>query len=249
MNFTIDRLNERPPILSALLTWLGAVFVGAVGLVYGLAVAFVFIAPRLKLLPIGQVPHGLSLNGPGAYRILEEQRNVTPSDLDTYLRFAIIGLAIAAAVSFVLLLESDWPWLLKGVYVACLLVLLPLSGVNPAFEDMPMKYSVQVGLDSATAAVGLAAAILLWRLKPFSEGEAALRALALFFVLFQGTFLPAFMARLWQHSTLASDQLLMTGQAKSFIPHAVAGIAAVPALCIAIFRYTRDINKLDASAH
>lgn len=75
-------------------------------------------------------------------------------------------------------------------------------------------------MDNATALAGLVAAIMLWRFKPFSEGEAAIRAAALFFVLLQGAFLPALMAQLWRTSTLETDQLLMTGQTKSLIPHA-----------------------------
>ena len=38
--------------------------------------------------------------------------------------------------------------------------------------------------------------------------------------------------------------MFMTGQTKSLIPYAVGSIAAIPALCVAIFRYNRDVNQM-----
>jgi len=73
-------------MLRSILTTIGSVLIGVAALVYGLAIAFFFIAKPLQELPLGQVPPGLSLNTPESFRI-----NADPS---------LMGVQVPASVTY-----------------------------------------------------------------------------------------------------------------------------------------------------
>jgi len=129
------------------------------------------------------------------------------------------------------------------VYWLLLAVLVPMSLVNFSVGDTHVSRSQQAVLNLAQALLATICALALTRLTVATDMGLALKALATFFLVFQGILIPLLFSALWFLNWQRAASLAST---ESLSPGWLSAVSGIAALAVSILQYRLAAKKRDA---
>lgn len=157
---------------------------------------------------------------------------------DVYVLYAKYGLCLATGLSFAMMM---WDRRLPAkrvtaVYWIFLAVALPLTLLNYEQGDILVSRMKQALVDVVIVFLSAVCALNLAAIKPASIPARVLQILTLFFIAFQGIFVPAIFAILW---SLNWQRAISLADSRSFTPGWVSAAAAIGSLAMSILQFRR----------
>lgn len=161
---------------------------------------------------------------------------------DIYTALSVVGLALAAGISFAVVAWERRPprHRIHLLYWVLLAVLVPLSMLNFWSGDIFVSRGQQVWLNLAQCVLASLCLISLLSLSVQAPEAQVLRAIAVFFLAAQGVFVPALFSVLW----LANWQgALSLATSRDLSPGWVTLIATFVSLAISVLQYRASAAK------
>lgn len=167
---------------------------------------------------------------------------------DVYTALSVVGLALVAGLSFVVVFWERRPpqYRIQFIYWSLLLVILPMSILNFWSIDAYVSRSQQAVLNLVQCLLSSLCLVSLFSIKTTSTEARVLRAFAVFFLAAQGVFVPAIFAILWWLNWEGAISLAST---RDISPGWITIVATFSSLIISIlqFRLTAQKQQADAS--
>jgi hypothetical protein len=157
---------------------------------------------------------------------------------DEYVALGRLGLCIAVGLSFVAIFWDARPTSkrLNAIFWIFLALLLPLAFLNYTSEDIFVSRPKQASIDILIVFLGLVSLFSLCSLELTSVPARALQILAIFFIAFQGVFVPAIFAILW---LLNWERAISLAQTKGFSIGWVSAVASLGSLTVSVLQFRR----------
>jgi hypothetical protein len=155
---------------------------------------------------------------------------------DLYSSLSVFGLALAAGLSYALLVWERRPPQIRiqVVYWLLLLLVMPLSVLNYWSADTFVSRSQQVPFNVVMVFLSSVCSWHLTKIPSTSPAGLVLKSMTLFFVVFQGILIPAIYSLLWW---LNWEKAISLADSRSLTPGWISTASSIGALAVSIAQY------------